>query len=557
MGKNKKHIIAVLVFLLTASVFSETLFEIKDSSDNVVFNVSDDGLRILNEGDTLMVISSEEIKANIGTSGKGLSRSFSVTTTQSKGSSDLMRLTSDSTRFWISDEGSGFGVASQSATEKSVAANFLKVTNTNTEMREGLSGDVYTNFSPENIFLGLNTGINNDSISGFGNVFIGNDAGVSSVSGNSNVFVGKEAGFNNISGCANVYIGLEAGHSSTDKHWNTFIGYRAGMNSRGSGNTYVGHGSGYDSTVGDQNSYFGIMSGCYSTTGYNNSYFGYYSAMNNKDGNSNSVFGHYAGFGIDSSSTSYSDNCLFGENAAQLLKTGSRNVVIGKNSGMRISFGNNNALMGYMSGYNMTTGSNNLYLGAFSGYTNMTGTNNVFIGDHAGYSETGSNRFHLNNGYSATPLLYGTFDSPRMVVIDGTVSDNPSNYSFYVNGTAGGDYSWNNLSDKRLKKNIETINDALSKLMKLRGVNFEWKDENTPEKGRRMGFLAQEAIEVIPEVVDHSEDNDIFTMQYAPITALLVEAVKEQNEVIEELKKTNEKLIREIEEIKKNLKSKD
>ena len=115
-----------VLFLFVSVLEAETLFEVKDASDNPVLNVSTDGLRIMNEGDTLMVISSQEIKANIGTSGKGLSRSFSVTTTQSKGSgSDLMRLTSDSTRFWISDDGSGFGVSSQSAAKnKSVITSY-------------------------------------------------------------------------------------------------------------------------------------------------------------------------------------------------------------------------------------------------------------------------------------------------------------------------------------------------------------------------------------------------------------------------------------------------
>jgi hypothetical protein len=39
-------------------------------------------------------------------------------------------------------------------------------------------------------------------------------------------------------------------------------------------------------------------------------------------------------------------------------------------------------------------------------------------------------------------------------------------------------------------------------------------------------------------------------MQYAPITALLVEAIKEQNKEIENLKETNQKLMHELEEIK-------
>ncbi|MDX9929991.1 MAG: hypothetical protein RBS37_09105 [Bacteroidales bacterium] len=46
-----------------------------------------------------------------------------------------------------------------------------------------------------------------------------------------------------------------------------------------------------------------------------------------------------------------------------------------------------------------------------------------------------------------------------------------------------------------------------------------------------MGFIGQEAAGVIPEVVTIS--NDSYSMQYAPITALLVEAVKAQQDIIE------------------------
>jgi len=82
-----------------------------------------------------------------------------------------------------------------------------------------------------------------------------------------------------------------------------------------------------------------------------------------------------------------------------------------------------------------------------------------------------------------------------------------------------------------MKKNIETISGALEKVTVLRGVTFEWKDENTLEKGRKMGFIAQEAEPFIPEVVNPSEEG--YSMQYAPITALLVEAIKEQQLIIE------------------------
>ena len=69
----------------------------------------------------------------------------------------------------------------------------------------------------------------------------------------------------------------------------------------------------------------------------------------------------------------------------------------------------------------------------------------------------------------------------------------------------------------------------------LRGVNYKWKDPKNRSEGKQIGFIAQEVNEILPEVVDNS--GEYYSMQYAPITALLVEAIKEQQELIEELRK--------------------
>ena len=178
-------------------------------------------------------------------------------------------------------------------------------------------------------------------------------------------------------------------------------------------------------------------------------------------------------------------------------------------------------------------------IGYQSGYNNL-GAGNVFLGCYAGYNETtGSNRLYIENSAITKPLIYGEFDRD-MVVINGDSLDNLTNYTFFVNGTAGGIASWNSLSDIRLKKNIKTIDSSLNKVLKLRGVNYEWKESDSNEKGIRMGFIAQEAEAVIPEVVN--KEGEYLSMQYAPITALLVEAVKEQQKTIEKLQEENKKL---------------
>jgi hypothetical protein len=99
---------------------------------------------------------------------------------------------------------------------------------------------------------------------------------------------------------------------------------------------------------------------------------------------------------------------------------------------------------------------------------------------------------------------------------------------------------WSNLSDARLKKNIHTIDNAMEKVKNLRGICFEWIYSIDFERGRQIGFIAQELEKTLPEVV--SKKNGRFTMKYAEINALLVEAIKEQQQQIEGQKKEIESL---------------
>lgn len=110
------------------------------------------------------------------------------------------------------------------------------------------------------------------------------------------------------------------------------------------------------------------------------------------------------------------------------------------------------------------------------------------------------------------------------------------------------------MSDVRLKKNILSIGNAIEIVQGLRGVYYEWKEPNSLVKGRQVGFIAQETMNVLPEVVDNS--GDYYTIQYAPITAVLVEGMKQQHSQIEELKLENEELKQKLNEIIKMLEEK-
>ena len=92
-------------------------------------------------------------------------------------------------------------------------------------------------------------------------------------------------------------------------------------------------------------------------------------------------------------------------------------------------------------------------------------------------------------------------------------------------------------SDRRLKKNITTLDHALDKVLNLRGVSFEWKKEgarnSNPQQGVQIGFVAQEVETVVPELVK-TDSEGYKSVAYANVTALLVEAVKGQQKTIAE-----------------------
>jgi hypothetical protein len=89
-------------------------------------------------------------------------------------------------------------------------------------------------------------------------------------------------------------------------------------------------------------------------------------------------------------------------------------------------------------------------------------------------------------------------------------------------------------SDVRAKENITTIDSAVDKVMALRGVYYTRKDNPGP---RQVGVIAQEVETILPEVV-MTDTEGKKSVAYGNIVALLIEAMKEQQEMIKELKST-------------------
>jgi hypothetical protein len=95
--------------------------------------------------------------------------------------------------------------------------------------------------------------------------------------------------------------------------------------------------------------------------------------------------------------------------------------------------------------------------------------------------------------------------------------------------TATGDVTA--FSDARVKENVETIPNALESVKQMRGVTYN----KIGEEKQSIGVIAQELEEVTPQLVHNNEDG-MKSVAYGNITAVLIEALKEQQTQIEELK---------------------
>ena len=147
----------------------------------------------------------------------------------------------------------------------------------------------------------------------------------------------------------------------------------------------------------------------------------------------------------------------------------------------------------------------------------------IFLGS----GQSGHNKFRVG-GSTAQHIFENSVGVERAHI------DNAGNFVAEGNVTAYG-----SASDIRLKENIERIADPIDKVKQLDGITFDYKKDGS----RSTGLIAQQLIEVLPEVVYEESDLDSgdthYAVRYGQVVGLLVEAVKELTQRIEELENGN------------------
>ena len=171
-------------------------------------------------------------------------------------------------------------------------------------------------------------------------------------------------------------------------------------------------------------------------------------------------------------------------------------------------------------------------------YNSATGQH--FYSDHDDY-------WNIAGGGSANAIR---FRDDHASTVRGYVYANNSNQIGFLNSSGSWSLKVDNsgnttatgnvtaYSDARLKTNVNTINDALSIVGKLRGVSFDWK-----ESGKRsIGVIAQEVEKVLPELVltsqvlDPTGESEVKSVDYGKIVSVLINAINELKAEVDKLK---------------------
>ena len=368
----------------------------------------------------------------------------------------------------------------------------------------------------QNAFLGFG---GNTTTTGYDNTASGYQALYSDTTGTDNTATGAFALYSITSGYANTASGHLALYSNTTGGSNTASGEGALVNNTtGSSNTATGVGTLSFNSTGDDNTASGVDALAFNTTGYDNTASGYDALNANFTGNYNTASGYQALY-----SNSLADyNTATGYEALVVNTTGGDNLADGAEA-LRAN----------------TTGGGNTGAGAGALYTNVTGNYLTCVGYYCttgadGLSNATAVGAHAVVSQSNSLVLGGTGAYAVKVGI-GTAT--PSNILTIARG-AGHPVSdsWETYSSRRWKTNIKTLPDALSKVEHLRGVSYDLKDSGKHE----IGVIAEEVGSVVPEVVSYEANGkDASGVDYSRLTAVLIEAVKQQQKQIRELQKRN------------------
>jgi hypothetical protein len=214
-------------------------------------------------------------------------------------------------------------------------------------------------------------------------------------------------------------------------------------------------------------------------------------------------------------------NIAVGYQALNVNTTGLQNTAIGRGTLPSVTTGENNTALGYNTGAGIETGDNNTIIGANVTGLGATLSNTIIIADGDGVQ-----RIYVN--------------SDGEVLVGGTTDQGA--YNLQCNGTGvWGAGAYVNGSDLRLKTNVNSLDNSLDLIQRLRPVSFNYVPEYNKSQNIHVGFIAQEVKEVLKDqvYVDDvvQQGHEYLGMAYQSLIPLLVKAIQELTEEVNRLKK--------------------
>ena len=299
----------------------------------------------------------------------------------------------------------------------------------------------------------------------------------------SNIGIGGKTLENNVGGSDNIAIGYAALNSNINSSNNVAIGHEAGNSTTGGGNIFLGTNAGKNET------------------GSNKLY------INNNDGNSSSAL-------------------IYGDFTSDDLRFNAE-VGIGRASvgfPLTIEADSDGDIMQIYDDANTAHWHLKLDANGNLGYTETSIADNRFRlrkGGNAGF----------NQSYSDVALTVKSGGgNAKLLVLESSGGTERFHVTANGNATLAGTLTEN--SDKRLKKDIVQVTSALAGVQQLAGYRYNWiaKDRS---QDTQIGVIAQEVQAIYPELV-RTDEKGILSVNYSGLAPILIEAMKEQQTIIDE-----------------------
>jgi hypothetical protein len=373
---------------------------------------------------------------------------------------------------------------------------------------------------------------------------------LSNTTGNYNIGIGMFSLNSNTTGTSNTAIGWQSLYSNTTSSNTTAVGYQAGYNNTGAQNTFIGRLAGFSKTSGVYNTFVGDEAGYSQTTGDSNTYVGTgatsCAGSSMTTGSKNAIFGAFSGVGggLDIRASSNQMVLSDGDGNIRQYIDGNGNVYIGTYP-PKYASGSGRFTVSQLTNAWDANSYGNILIDCQTAYNSNPAPGIVF---GIPYSSTQSAVGVSLQGYKVNATS-GDFGQGFRLSTQGNGASPSIKFTVDGSGNIGNNYGSNiyNASDRRLKKNIVTLDNALDKVNALNGVSFNWIDNFCEGENDKTlyGFIAQEVETVDENLIDPFGPEEIkvddltvenpIRVNEKFILPLLVNAIKEQQAMIQQL----------------------